>query len=62
MKQALFMVLLIGGAIIFLQTLWALLDRGVSLKQIAAFVVLYCVIELWLHKKGKVWLFHITQQ
>ena len=53
MKQALFMVLLIGGAIIFLQTLWALLDRGVSGKQIAAFVVLYSVIELWLHKKGK---------
>lgn len=54
MKQALFMVLLIGGAIIFLQTLWLLLDRGVSLRYIMAAFVVYSVIELWLHKKGKV--------
>lgn len=49
----LFMVLLIGGAIIFLQTLWALLDRGVSGKQIAAFLVVYSIFNWLVQPKGK---------
>ena len=52
MKHLFILITLIVGAVLFLQSIWWLIDRGYSLKQIAAFVVLYSMIELWLHKKG----------
>ena len=53
MKNMLILITLIVGAVLFLQALWFMLDRGVNLEYIGAAFVLYSLFELWLHGKGK---------
>lgn len=53
MKNLIILIALIVGAVLFLQAVWAMLDRGVKLEYIAAVFVLYSIVEIWLHGKGK---------
>lgn len=54
MKHLVILITLIIGAVLFLQSIWWLIDRGYSLKYIVAAFVVYSGFELWLHKKGMV--------
>jgi len=53
MKNLLILIVLIIGAVLFLQAVWFMLDRGVKPEVIGAAFVLYSVFEIWLHGKGK---------
>lgn len=53
MKNLLILISLIVGAVLFLQGLWFMLDRGVKSEVVGAAFVLYSLFEIWLHGKGK---------
>ena len=53
MKNLAILIMLIVGAVLFLESVWFMLDRGVKAEVIGAAFVLYSIVELWLHGKGK---------